>query len=325
MNPLVCICIPNYNNEVTLGSTLESLVAQSYDNVIIKVVDNNSSDSSVEIVREFSALYPNVELCSYAETVSGEQNFNRCLDIAEGDFVAVFHSDDVYHEDIIKEQVRVLERDPKAVGVSVAANVIDSTGKVVDSLYTPGFIGKESFNFDQVRLFKEALKHGNFIVCPSVLMRLKVVKENALCWNEEGFKHSSDLDLWLKLSGFGCFYYLNKKLINYRISEHSFSYHANRSYIQQHDIISVFEFYLDLLSEQLSFFDRLNFRFFKFRDQVSRVKNRLISGVKISLSDVEFSLLFLLCCTDARRSKYVFFYILMLVSPKLSLFFLSKL
>ena len=46
----VCICVPAYNSEETIGKTLESLLKQSYENIIIKIINNLSIDNTAKIV-----------------------------------------------------------------------------------------------------------------------------------------------------------------------------------------------------------------------------------------------------------------------------------
>lgn len=60
--PLVCICIPNYNNEKTIAETLDSLLNQTYKNIIIKVFDNASIDKSRQIIEMYASRYPNIHV-----------------------------------------------------------------------------------------------------------------------------------------------------------------------------------------------------------------------------------------------------------------------
>ena len=94
--PLVCICVPCYNSEATIGATLESLVSQTYRNIKIVVVDNASTDRTCGIVGGFMARDERVELRANGENIGAEGNFTRCLQEASGEYTAIFHADDVY-------------------------------------------------------------------------------------------------------------------------------------------------------------------------------------------------------------------------------------
>ena len=54
--PLVCICIPTYNAEKTIAATLRSVLAQTYRNMVIHVVDNHSADGTLAVVESFADL-----------------------------------------------------------------------------------------------------------------------------------------------------------------------------------------------------------------------------------------------------------------------------
>ena len=48
--PHVCVCLPTYNSSETVSETIESILAQTYKNFLLKVVDNASTDSTVDII-----------------------------------------------------------------------------------------------------------------------------------------------------------------------------------------------------------------------------------------------------------------------------------
>ena len=52
--PLVSVIIPNFNYSNYLGQTIESVLAQTYDNIEILVVDDGSTDNSVEVAKQYS-------------------------------------------------------------------------------------------------------------------------------------------------------------------------------------------------------------------------------------------------------------------------------
>ena len=77
--------------------------------------------------------------------------------------------------------------------------------------FPKGFDFEKSYSHDQ--LFKSVLKYGNFIVCPSVMMKRDIV-EKTNKFNFDMFKTSSDLGLWLNLTEYGNFAFLESNLIN---------------------------------------------------------------------------------------------------------------
>ena len=88
-DPLVSICIPVYNAEETIERTLSSVVGQTYRNIEIIVVDNLSTDRTLEIVREFKdARIRIVE--NPVHFGCGEDNWNTCFAHTSGKFIALY-------------------------------------------------------------------------------------------------------------------------------------------------------------------------------------------------------------------------------------------
>ena len=171
-DPLVCVCIPCYNNALTIAQTLQSIVSQSYSNLLIKVFDNASSDTTRDIVQRFIKQDSRIQLYTRESTVSGEDNFNTCIAEAEGEFAAIFHSDDVYENSIITAQVDFLSRHPDAVAVSTHASLIDENGSATGTrMVPPELAHQQESELDRFTLISLSFKYGNFVTCPSVLFR----------------------------------------------------------------------------------------------------------------------------------------------------------
>ena len=58
--PLVSVLIPVYNREILVRKTIESAVNQTYDNIEIIVIDNQSTDGTFEVIQEYAERYDNV-------------------------------------------------------------------------------------------------------------------------------------------------------------------------------------------------------------------------------------------------------------------------
>jgi len=102
--PLVTICVPVFNGERTIAGTINSILNQTYKNIEIIVVDNCSEDSTVKIVKEFSDIRIHLIL-SDNHLPCAEANWNRCFQYGQGEFLAIFHADDVYLPHMISRQV----------------------------------------------------------------------------------------------------------------------------------------------------------------------------------------------------------------------------
>lgn len=240
----VTLCIPLYNAEKTIARTLESLVVQDYPIYKIKIFDNVSTDKSREIVQEFSRQYSFVELHLNELNLGAEGNFTKCILAAEGDYCALVHSDDVYEKNFISKSVEVLESSEDCIATFCGALEIDADENVIGERFIPKELTKESVTFlSSDDLLALVFKYGNFITCPSVVVRAAAYSEKIKFWNGEKYKTSADLDVWLRLSEFGKIAAITTPLMRYRVADASYSYRIAKKRITKHDIFLVLDQY----------------------------------------------------------------------------------
>ena len=222
--PLVCICIPAYNAEKTIERTLESLVKQTYKNIIIKIINNNSSDRTPEIAEKYAKQYANITTYNFDITVPGEENFDRCLQLSEGDYTCLFHSDDVYDSHIIEREVSTLQGNDSLGAVFTCANIIDENDNIVDQMVSRDEFQKNKiYTFDD--LFPIILRYGMCFVTPSAMVRTEVYKRTIQKHQRyKSFGGASDADTWIRILKVSNVMILQEKLINYRMSMASYSY-----------------------------------------------------------------------------------------------------
>lgn len=281
--PLVCICIPCYNNQDTIRETLESVIQQDYDNLKIKVFDNASTDASREIVQGYIDRGAPVELQTREENVSGEENFNTCIAKAEGEYCAIFHSDDVYEPNIISSQVAFLSGRRSCQAVGTHARVIDERGHCTGERMVPKELQKNSSK--EIELAREELvelsfKYGNFITCPSVLFRTNILKNHIKEFRGQDFRSSADLNVWFRVSEKGSFGFINRPLMRYRLSSSSFSFNLARVRTENHDLFLVLDDFLKEQDPKGSLYRKLEkYRdFLLMKDRANTNLNRLILG-----------------------------------------------
>ncbi|MBE3609030.1 glycosyltransferase family 2 protein [Campylobacter californiensis] len=277
--PPVCICIPNYNNEKTINETLDSLVKQTYKNIIIKIFDNASTDGSVKILKEYEKTYHNIQVFQNETNIGAEGNFNKCIQNLECEFGALYHSDDIYDPTIIEEQVKFLLNNKECVAVSTDMNLIDEKGskiqqKVIKELSEDnGYIIVNS----QIEMLKKVLEIGNFIVCPTVMMKTDIYKNKIKSYDVENFRTATDLDLWFRTCEYGKFGTILKPLINYRQSSSSYTFRTKLS-TNKSDGVYVVDYYYDKFKNKLSKSHKRKYKFFCFKDEVSKTVNQILTN-----------------------------------------------
>lgn len=243
--PLVCVCIPTYNAENTIAEMLFSVFRQTYLNLKIVVIDNASTDSTLSIVRSFND--PRLNIYCNKENIGAVDNFNRCIELSDGDYTEMFHADEVYEPDMVQEQVAALERFPNAGAVFTEAELIDGKGASFGETRVAQFLGQNrgdviSLNFK--KLFPVVLQNGNFLLCSGALVKTSIYKNEIRYFDAQRFKTSCDLDVWLRILEKHEIAFVLNKLMRTRSSETQASFAELKRNTNRADMFLVLDFYL---------------------------------------------------------------------------------
>ena len=112
---LVTIGVPVYNSETTIRSVLESLVNQSHSNIEILISDNSSTDSTIQICRDFQVSDDRVVIYEQEENVGALRNFAFLLSKARGQFFMWTAADDLRSNDFIEVNLHNLIENPTLI------------------------------------------------------------------------------------------------------------------------------------------------------------------------------------------------------------------
>lgn len=94
--PLVSIALCTYNGERYLREQLDSLIKQNYPNLEIVVVDDASTDTTIEILRSYQSERIQIKLSVNENNIGFNQNFKKALANCNGDFIAIADQDDIW-------------------------------------------------------------------------------------------------------------------------------------------------------------------------------------------------------------------------------------
>ena len=134
-NPLVSVIIVNYNGKHHLEKCLPSLNAIDYTNVETILVDNNSTDGSIEFVEK---SFSSIKITKLDKNYGFAEPNNIGAKIAKGEFILFLNNDTMVTSNFITELVKVINQDPKNVicqSLLLKSNgEVDSSGDFVDTL-----------------------------------------------------------------------------------------------------------------------------------------------------------------------------------------------
>jgi succinoglycan biosynthesis protein ExoO len=109
--PVVSVITANYNGSRHLAAAVRSVLDQTLSSIELIVVDDRSTDDSLAVIREASALDPRVRVIEQAVNGGPGAARNRALDAARGRWIAVFDSDDLMEPDRLARMVARAEAD----------------------------------------------------------------------------------------------------------------------------------------------------------------------------------------------------------------------
>ena len=173
---IITVC---YNSESTIRDTIESVLAQDYQNIEYIIVDGESSDKTLDIIREYK---DRIDTVIYEPDKGIYDAMNKGVKASSGEYVGILNSDDIFsHSNVISDLVRLLS-DKKVDAVYGDLVLVDrnDTSKVVRSY--------SSKNFKKWKIrFGLMLPHPTFYVKRSIFEKFGFYKLN--------YRVSSDFEL----------------------------------------------------------------------------------------------------------------------------------
>jgi glycosyltransferase involved in cell wall biosynthesis len=127
--PTVSVCIPTYNRRDLLEQAIGSVLQQSFADFELIVSDNASDDGTEALVRSCGDL--RIVYAPSARNLGLRGNWQRCLRLARGRFIALFPDDDLMMATNLAQKVDVLTKHPNVGFVHSKYHVIDGDGRVV--------------------------------------------------------------------------------------------------------------------------------------------------------------------------------------------------
>jgi glycosyltransferase involved in cell wall biosynthesis len=132
--PRVSIGLPVFNGENYLAVALDSLLAQTFKDFELIIADNASIDGTEEICRDYARRDPRVRYHRSPVNRGLTWNHNRLVHLARGEYFKWVGHDDIYHPDMLRRCVEVLDRDRDVILCSVWEVEIDAEGEVIREL-----------------------------------------------------------------------------------------------------------------------------------------------------------------------------------------------
>ena len=211
--PLVSIIVPVYNGAEFVDQTIESILNQIYDNFELIIIDDASTDNSVEVINRYKDV--RIKKIFHKENKNVCISCNEAYALAKGVYIAGTGHDDIWKIDKLEKQVKFMTENPEYGVCFSKADVIDENGRIVNeneecqSLFNRFNSENRSSN----EWIKELIQNGNFFCAPTMLIRREILRNS---FYRETFLQLQDFELWLYILQKSKVYIYPERLLQYR-------------------------------------------------------------------------------------------------------------
>jgi glycosyltransferase involved in cell wall biosynthesis len=264
--PLVSVCIPTFKGAATLAAAIDSVLAQSFTDFELVVVDDGSPDGTADVVSGFSD--PRLRYLRNANNLGPEGNWNRCLAEARGAYFKLLPHDDLLHRDCLRRQVAVLQADV-AERIALVFSARDVLGPGGERLTTRCYPGGHEGVIAASEVMRRCVRRGtNLLGEPgAVLMRTQLTR---LVGSFDATNpYVIDLDYWFRLLAHGDAYFCDETLCGFRVSAQSWSFRIGQS--QGAEFVAFVRRVAPLLNPPLSVTDLLSAQIFAWFNMWGRL------------------------------------------------------
>ena len=217
MSELVSIIMPSYNTARFIKETVDSVLAQSYTNWELLVVDDCSTDNTDDVVAQFSGD-SRIKYIKNSKNSGAAESRNRALREAKGKWIAFLDSDDLWEPDKLKKQIAFMKDNGYHFSYTNYTEIDENSepnGKTVTG---------------PKRITKSGMYNYCWMGCLTVMYDAEAVGLIQI----ESIRKNNDYAMWLKVCKKADCYLLDETLAKYRKRSGSISNHGYTKLIKWH-------------------------------------------------------------------------------------------
>ena len=232
--PRVSVIIPAHNAAATIAGTVDSVLAQKFNDFEIICVDDGSTDGTLAIVKQYGARVRLIEQANNGPAAARNNGARH----SSGEYLAFLDADDVWMPQFLDRTLAALDNDPALSLVYCNCALADSEGAALDTaLVGNGFDHAPSLNELLTRLWP---------IMPSAALVRRAAYDKCGGYRD-ALKGASfrfeDVDFWIKMREQGPFGYIDEPLITWRFAwfpkqlkrlpDYSKALHVFEAYLQE--------------------------------------------------------------------------------------------
>ena len=225
----ISVITASYNYECYIKETIESVINQTYTNWELIIVDDGSKDNSVEVIKEYCKKDTRIKLFQHenGENRGLAETVQLALKQATGDWIVFLESDDTITSDYLEEKIKIANTNPEIGLIFNNINLFGDEERI--NKFNKGYIPHMQETLEKVgncnkliKLFKNKGIQNLIPTFSVVMIKPDLLKD--VDYNSPN-KPALDFYLWLQIAKKTKYYYIDKKLTNWRMHKDSYISH----------------------------------------------------------------------------------------------------
>ena len=224
--PKVSVILTSLNHGKYLREAIDSVLDQTFSDFELIIWDDASIDDSWDIIQS----YKDSRIVTYRNKKRrrGIYGINKAIsEVAQGEYIAIHHSDDVWEPEKLEQQVTFLDSHQEFGAVFTNALAIGEEGVPLEDENNFYFKIFNQPNRGCAEWLRHFFFHGNALCHPSVLIRISCYKHCGLY--RSGFAQVGDLDMWIRLCLKHEIYIIPQQLVKFRVRDGEVNSSGDRS------------------------------------------------------------------------------------------------
>lgn len=217
--PLVTIITPAYNRASLVAETIESVLNQDYPHLEYIILDDGSSDGTLEVIKRYDGRLRWESHSNMGET----RTVNRGFELARGEIVGVVNSDDPLLPGAVTKLVAALVAHPEVVVVYPDWQIINESGEPMQKMSSPDFSGAA-----------DMIRRHHCLPGPGAFFQRSVIEK--IGGRDPLYRYVGDLEFWFRAACVGTFLRVPEVLATFRVHTDSASISAKGELMSQEHI-----------------------------------------------------------------------------------------
>ncbi len=205
-HPVISVLMPVYNVQNYIVAAIDSVLNQTFTNFELIIIDDASTDDSIEIIKTFKDA--RITIITKSRNTGYTESLNLGLSLASGKYIARMDGDDICALNRFERQVEFMESNTD-VAVCGTWYKTSDTNKII----------RHPKSHEEIKI---GLLSGCIIAHPTVFIRSSFLRENQLSYNP-AMEPAEDYDLWSRVCLIGKLANMEEVLLTYRVHEHQVS------------------------------------------------------------------------------------------------------